>query len=66
MSMNRHVKVQKRGQLFIRTYNEPPAVVAMCVRNEHRSSAEIHSGPDREHPSNVIYAKEIAATAWER
>jgi len=41
-SPDRRVQFHKRSQLFIRTTNETLSVVAMCVGNEHRSSARIH------------------------
>jgi hypothetical protein len=34
-------QLQKRGQLFIGTYNETLSVAAMCVINEDRSPVAI-------------------------
>jgi hypothetical protein len=39
--MNRRFQFQKRGQLFIRVYNETLSV-AMCVRNPDRSPVGIN------------------------
>jgi hypothetical protein len=40
---NRRFKFDKRSQLFIRAHNETLSVVAMCVSNEDRSPARVHS-----------------------
>ena len=41
-SVNHRFKLQKRGQLFIRTHNETLSIAAMCVHNPDRSPVGIN------------------------
>jgi len=42
-SANRRFEFEKRGQLFIRTHDEPLSIAAMRVNNEDRSPVGIHA-----------------------
>jgi hypothetical protein len=39
---NRRFKLEKRGQLFIRSHNGALTIVAVCVGNKDRSPVGIH------------------------
>jgi hypothetical protein len=41
-SANRRFKFHKRRQLFVRTHNETPSVVTVCISNEARSALGIN------------------------